>query len=764
VRQILEFGRRSLDALTKGLGAWRSAGVLASAIVAASVMMADYNGPVWNANIVYVQMSTGSGVTDVTNIDNAVIAAGNAGAVFFPANQTYTIGGCGVGIPGSTTVLPALLDLRGSTLKLTGSVATTTTASGSTGIVHSGDTTVNLVSGGHTLFCVGDNVFIRDASYANNDYTYPDIISACGTSVAGAPCTSDTLTLKYGVSFAQGGPTAAGSAVIERVDLPLQFGSGPSSPLTGNIRITNGVFGGNSSNRSAQSQNWSYGNLVFINSITGRAVVDHNIFQNSSVNGLEIDNASYARVADNYFTNIAGNGSWPGGNGTMVDFEESGNHFYKVYQFTGSTLPTVAEYGHTFATGAMSTSTGATRAVISNNIVDTSTGYCFNTVSASYDTQYVIAGNVFYHCDMGGFDIAGGGYAVVTGNLVQSSGHDTPYVTSAKEVTKVTGTAVTVITGNEFYDSVLNLVNDAQQLTVAGNLFDDVDLSNTHRSTNTNILAALWLSNASTYGGVASIIGNTFVNPQGNITDALDDIRLQNAEHVTVSGNEVYGGWIGLYLSGGTDITANGNNFVDQSNNNSSYQNATAILASSIALTNVSLAGNSIFNDNSSTYVWQAIDVGSPASFTNVAIKGNIIDASVAASNTTGGIRCGSETGAGLSISANVITMPSTTPAAINCPSLTSAAVVEWNKMYPTAVTFHQGSAAGVQNEITGTFTLSSGTVSVTGLPFASNTTYSCFAQDTTALNPVKMVPTSGSAATVTGTGSDAGVYDCKGS
>ena len=89
-------------------------------------------------------------------------------------------------------------------------------------------------------------------------------------------------------------------------------------------------------------------------------------------------------------------------------------------QFTNATTPTIAIYGHVLGYGSMVTSNSPHRLIVANNSVDTSQGRGFDGLNANNNTDYVVSGNIFYNCTMGGFQVNGGKQGTFTGNLINS--------------------------------------------------------------------------------------------------------------------------------------------------------------------------------------------------------------------------------------------------------------------------------------------------------------------------------------------------------
>lgn len=626
-------------------------------------------------NISPVPSPSGTAVGDTAAINAAFAKAGNGGTVRFPAGKTYLVGERCAGWPGSASgAVPALVDLNGSTIKLNPTVVKSTTTATAT----TGTTSVPVATGHGADFCAGDWVLLRDV-YANKIYSYPAKVTAVS---------SDTLAVTA-ISMASG-ITVPSGGVIERVDAPLYIAAGGLP-----VRVTSGTVDGNLSNRSTQSQVWSYGDLLVVQGAS-RANVDHMHFLNGAVSGLGLDDSSYTAVTESHFENLAGIGLWPGGAGTQVDFIVAGNTFKNVFQFTGATTPTADQFGHTSSQGAIASSNGSLRTVIANNTVDTSTGYCISTIQSPYSYEYAITGNALKSCDMGAWQVRADGLATITGNFAMNSGHDTPYVPGAKETTQIntSGDAEVVVSSNVFFDTVLNVVNDSKKVAITGNYFSNPDLTNVTRNTNVNIVAALGLFNATTFSGSATIAGNTFVGPSGAVTNSLDLLRLSAAKHVAVTGNNFTGGWIGLsILSAATDITIFGNDFVDQSNSNSGAQNAAAILSGNIALTNVQIAHNNMTLETSGTAAWSGINLAA-ATYTNASVTDNGIHENgvTPASGSQGIVFTG--TGAGLTLDSNRITMNSAGRNAIAASSASAALTLRDNTLNPAGVAFNIGSAA----------------------------------------------------------------------
>lgn len=702
-------------------------------------------------NAVLVANPSGSSTGDTQSIDSAVAAAGSGGTVVFPPNKTYLVGECGKGWPGSHSINPAKVDLNGSTIKLTSGYVFTI----ATGNVASGATTITVASA--SSFCVGDEIIVRDPYGSGANWTYPSEI----THIAGNVLTVGSL------NFGSGGPTVSGNPIVERVDYTLYFSG------TTPIRITGGTFDGNSSNRNGQTQVWGYGDCVMVPNTNSRVVFDHNTVQNCLVSGFGYDNANWADIESNYFSNIAGNGEWSGGQGVNAfDQVVTDNVFSNVFQFTNLTAPTATQFGHTFSQGAMASSLGPQRLTVSGNVVDTSKGFCVGNPGNATDIHYVISGNIFYHCDMGGFEVAGsaGGFVSITGNEIVASGHEASYVSGDAETTNINtqGAASNVnVTGNLFYDSVFDVFGPSPGVTISGNLFYDPDLTNVHHVTNVNVVAALLVNGAVNPSvlGTLAVTGNTFVLPSGNVTDELDAIDWNYCAHGVISGNEISGGWVGVRLEHTiTDLAISGNDIINQSNNNSSFTGAAAISAdSTLVAANLSISGNTVGLDLAGTVAWTGINLGNSSTYTNTLVSSNSIYSNQTPSTSQQGIGFGSSAAAGIATVGNSISLASGN--AINASNAGSSAIFSGNIARNGSLNY--GSNIWPEKTVTGRGSLSSGTltISLSGAnAFTSLSTYNCSGSDTTTpVDAVGFQPQSGTSLKATGNANDNFSYQCVG-
>lgn len=616
---------------------------------------------------VNVAHATGVTATDTANILAAFVAAGNGGVVVFPPNQIYSVNL----FKGLITNIPRLIVGNGSTLKMPAAVTTTTTA----GYVQGTDTSISVSDS--SAFAVGDPVVISDGA---GKFTYSVFVTSKG---------AGTLGLAGALAAIGTAGTISSGAVVLRDDRALHLTWSASL----DCEITGLVFDGNASNRPLGRQ-WSNQTGVYFESTiayTPRAWVHNCVFKDMPTDAFEIQDFTYLKVTDNHFENVFGNGIHPGGSSAgTLDYVCQGNTFKNCYQATGGTTPTVAAYGHTTQFGPITTSVSPKRAVIANNICDTSTGVGFS-VQGSDDTDIVLTGNIFSACDMGGFWVTNAARnVVITGNEILNCGHETPYISSKNEVTKVTayttGIPYVNISGNMFVNSVLNITGTNPDTNINGNVFVQDGQKNVSR-TNVYETGLLVIENGgSTNTGLINVSGNMFRSDYTSYTTGqMDCINLASKmSGVNIAGNSFVGGWCGIFTSTAQDnLSIVGNTFKNQMNSNGSGLNTSVIKIASALMNNLSVKDNTIINDLTTTKVWSAILCSTGTTWANAVISGNNIYCTATPGNgdgTANGFNLASNVGAGLNIFGNHVSMKNGTQIAIAGGSLGSTAVVRANR------------------------------------------------------------------------------------
>ncbi len=631
--------------------------------------------PPVNLQYTAVPAATGNSLTDTANINAAIAAAGNGGIVSFPSNQTYIIRN----YAGSTAVIPRLMIGNGSTLK-TDNAVYTTIASGS---VTTNTTTIVVVNS--SLFNVGDSLSLTDGA---GNFSNPTVITANNTA-------TNTLTV-VAITMSQGTTINSGATVL-RNDLCIYF-KWPAATSNLHLEVTGFILDGNQANRVGQQ--WANQQLTELQGAAGYTSAiwfHHNVFQNGPCDGLAVNDVSYIKIQDNHFQNIMGNGTHPGGSGNTFDVIVSGNTFYNVSQYNASTTPTVTVYGHVLGYGAMVTSDSPHRLVIADNVVDTAQGCGFDGINSNNDDTYAVTGNVFYNCTMGGFHVTGGKWGTISGNIINSCGHDIAYVTGDKEITCVNSSGTRVaITGNTFIESPLTIAGDSSEITITGNSF--TNLANQYGTS--NIYAALFITYSSVGSSKINVTGNEFRGPMNTaeltaVSGApLNGIQVYNGANINISENVITGYRFGIYTAGSIgfkNVKISGNVLQDQIA--SSGTSAHGIYLTSAILQGFKVCNNSISRLNDTSWYWMGIEQAvQTTTVNNASITGNQITTLVTPAITVG-MEFDSFTMAGFKIADNEFWLnPGSGCSAIAGGSMTSAC---WavNNIVHNGSTVNYGSA-----------------------------------------------------------------------
>ena len=593
--------------------------------------------PPVNLQYIAAPPATGVSLLDTANINAAIALAGNGGIVSFPPNQIYMIRN----FAGSTTVIPAKLLGNGSTLKLDAVVYTTIAG----GTVSTGTTSLAVANG--AVFNVGDSIALTDGA---GNFTNPTTI----TGISGNTLTVAAISLSAGTSLTTG-------ATVLRNDRCLFF-QWPAATNNLELEICNFILDGNSANRTI-GQQWTNQQIMEFQGYAGYTSAiwaHHNVLQNGPCDGLAVNDVSYLKIQDNHCQNIWGSGTHPGGSGNTFDVIITGNSFNNVGQFTNATTPTIAIYGHVLGYGSMVTSNSPHRLIVANNSVDTSQGRGFDGLNANNNTDYVVSGNIFYNCTMGGFQVNGGKQGTFTGNLINSCGHDVPYITGAKEITAInTGATKVSVTGNTFIESPFVIAGDAAEIAVTGNSF--TNLVNQYGAN--VVYAALFITYSTAGSAKIDVTGNSFRGPAvaAELTAVnnlpLNGIYLSSGLSININNNTITGYKFGIYAvtgaSGLKNVRISGNVLQDQLNY-AGGTNAHGILLSTTIMQNVKVCNNSIARLNDTTGGWTGIEQGvNPTTVNNVAIAGNQIASSVSPATSTVGMNLNSFGLAGFKIADN---------------------------------------------------------------------------------------------------------------
>lgn len=604
---------------------------------------------------ILVADATGNHVTDTAAINAAFAAAGSGGVVIFPSDQTYRT----YRKPGTLTTLPRLVKGNGCTLKLRDEVSTTLTG----GPYSAGATSITVASS--TGISAGDFLMISNASA----YIYPAYVS----NVVGNTLTVTALAFASGASVTGGDP-------VSTSDRCLSIEAGED----GYVEVTGLTFDGNQANRPS-NRRWTAFSLVDVAggapTYSPKMWFHHNVFQNSACDALGAANIPYTVVSDNHFENIYGNGYHPGSSvaGSTVDHICTNNTFSDVFKYTGSTSPTLLQYGHVSGHGAIVTSQGPARYVVANNVVDVSKGYGFDGVDNSATTHITVTSNVFKDCKHGAFraESATGSKAVFSGNVIQSCGQSGSVDTgSASEVTKIHSctAADMVISDNVFDNSVFGIFGSSGQIVVANNTFNLITKVSASGET-----GALMLVGGSCKDIV--VTGNYFRGPRTAAeSTAVSDTPLTAIEafgtvNLSVTNNIISGFRHGLANNGNslTGLLISGNVFTDQVNNGGTNAHG-VLLSAATSLNGVSIVNNVITRQNETMGAWLGIEVGLITNMNGLLISGNLITSHVTGTHT--GITMGSNTGSGVSISNNTVKLFDAGDQSILVSSFTSSGLV----------------------------------------------------------------------------------------
>ncbi|MFT5766754.1 MAG: hypothetical protein ACI9DH_000573 [Halioglobus sp.] len=626
---------------------------------------------------VIVADAVGTAAEDLAAINAAIVAAGTGGLVEFPPNQTYVVKNS----PGSSTIIPRIINGNGSTIKVRAEVTTTIT------------TTVNASSTEATLtdssaIAVGEEIFLSQGTA----FTYGIVVQTNNTGTG--VITFSNPNFGSGTQI-----TTGGNAVVDDKCLDFLWPAASADAVAADapMEIKNITFDGNVTNR-ATGNRWNRDTGLTLTGdgagdSTGWAWVHHCIFQNMSTNGVTVDDVGFFRIVDNHFENIKGSGIHMGGSGFCGNCIVSNNTFSNVYQLTAATTPTATEFGHVTGTGAIATSNGPKQMTVSDNIVDGCKAYGFDGLNNAFIEDLTLSGNVFIDCEWGAFQTSPNGEKLaVTGNIFTRCGHDDQVVASQFEITQINSPSGKVtVSGNVFTDTVLWVVSESTDVSISGNLFSFLN-----KSVGTRETGALILNSPA--GGVIeniSVMGNTFIGPSNSTESAaapvaesiLDALIVGVCKGLTISGNQIKGGRQGLLINSASLINASifGNTFTNQYNNDAGL-NCHGISISSLTVgTNFSIIGNTIYRSSSnSAGAWIALQIPSSSTAKNVLIAGNNITSEVAPAGGEFGIHTSSNSGDGITIRDNMVRMNSTASRAMLAGSLTSACVVTGNDWHLT--------------------------------------------------------------------------------
>ena len=598
---------------------------------------------------VYVAEATGTAATDTAAINAAITAAGTGGVVIFPPEQTYIVEKS----PGSTTVIPRIIDGNGSTIKLRSEVTTTTT------------TTVNGSSTQATLtdasgIDIGDTIYFSQGTSFSYGY---EVLTKPGSEVV----TFNANAFASGTEVTNTGDVVVLDQCL-RFDFPTLGEDADASAAP--MEIKNLTFDGNLAGRTT-GRRWNLpsGLKIFgdsAGSTTGWAWVHHCIFQNIPTQGFVCDDVPFVRCSDNHFKNIIGSGYNQGGHGYCEDGTCTNNTFTNVYQLTAATTPTATQYGHVTGSGAISTSEGPKQMTISNNVVDGSMAFGFDGLNNTNIEDLTLSGNVFLECDWGAFATDSDGEKMtISGNIITNCGHDDQIVASQNEVTRINSDSAKVsVSGNVFTDSVLFIVAGTNDVSITGNMFSFLNKSVGDRE-----LAALILGTA---GGTVieniNVTGNTFRGPSNSTESAaaptaesiLNAIDVGKCTGLTISGNQITGGRQGISINSASLINAtiSGNTLTNQYSNDSG-DNAHAIEIDALTVgKNISITGNTMLRSSSNTTgQWVGIELPNTTATEGVLIASNNIMTTVAPGSGQVGMKLGSNVGTEIMFAHNVINM-----------------------------------------------------------------------------------------------------------
>lgn len=582
-------------------------------------------------SVTYVAPATGVAATDVANINAALVAAGNNGTVRL-STGIYSYGyKAGQIVAATADRLPALVDLNGATLKHCGLVSTaTTTASYS---ASGGHQTISLNAGGAANFAVGDRIVFWSSTYAGGAVSNISNVVSVSTQ-------TDQIVINA-LSFLTGAATGVGAFVQHDDAIYCQNYSVVSRSSTASTIFANGRIDGNASARLSAStpmrQSWASNQLIIFGAamVTLRDVV----FVNAPCDAVAFNYAPYLKVTGCHFENVYGNGCHPGGDATnSIQQIFSGNSFYNVTQLSGVTTPTIDQYGHVTQSGAICTSAGPVKVVVSNNVIDTTTRHGFSAITST-DTDFVISGNNFTNCGAGAFTVTGGKNVAITGNHALTCGRDTNQSAGGtKDQTLISGNAGAdqnfAVTGNTFVDTCLILAIDAAGGTVSGNTFNTVGITNVTGNTNTILTASLVLLFSAATTGInrVTVSGNTIINAK-NTANALNGIYMVRGQDLNIVGNTIVGGRMGIFATAAsanplTNVRIASNIFTDQGLSAAGGANSTVIEWSAVAAClNCAIEDNTISCNNASTQTPTAMNIfaSAIAATTSLTVRNNRI-------------------------------------------------------------------------------------------------------------------------------------------
>jgi hypothetical protein len=611
---------------------------------------------------VIVADAVGTAPEDTAAINAAFTTAGTGGVISFPPNQTYRT----QGLPGSATIQPRLIHGNGSVIKLRDEVASTIAAG--SGPYSAGATAIVLTSASD--FAAGDKIVIASGTTRTNPVTINSIAT-------------NTLTLAGGGLVFETGTSVTAADPVSTSDSCLHI----EISSEGDVEITGLVFDGNKANR-ATNRAYHHSKLLSVNGDGGPAYfpafwVHHNVFRNAPCDSFGTNDLAYLKVTDNHFKDGFGSGFHPGGSAQSKDVICSQNTFSNVFQASSATTPTLLEYGHVSGHGAMVTSLGPIRYVVSNNVVDTCTGYGFDGINNSGNTHVVLANNIFTGCSHGGFraETAAGSKASITGNVLKDCGQAGTADTGGAEYTKLSGTtnADITVTGNVFDNSVLGIVLDSAQVVVSANMFNLVT-----KVASTEEQAALMLLQSGSEVKDSVVTGNVFRGPRTEAeidalsSDApLNGIQIGTASGITISANAIVGfrhaiQCIGAGISG---LSISNNSLKDQLRKTG--ENAHGIIVSSASsATAFNITGNTISRENETIGAWIGLEMGTITTARGVLISGNTMTVEAKPAAGRLGMVFGSNTGAGMVISNNIVNLFQAGDDAISANSFTAACKV----------------------------------------------------------------------------------------
>jgi parallel beta-helix repeat protein len=585
----------------------------------------DYQGPALNSTqlagltgaTVYAKAATGDPFIDAASLNAALLAAAG-GVMRLPAGQTYVIGGKASQVLVNSAP-PILIDGSGSTIQVTSAVVAATLSA----TASAGSTALVLQAGQGVLFAAGDRITLNAAAYATATYARATVASVTGDTLNIAALTMDAGTT-----------LAAGSFVQHDNNLYIQQTGSIALTALPNTTLRNIVFDGNSTARIANGLRQSYSGNMLLQPVQVAMTIDNCTFKNAPCDAVEGSALPFFKVRNSHFENVFGNGIHPGGSlTTTTDVSIIGNTFSNVSQSTNATAPTIDQYGHAYQSGAIITSNGPKRMVVSGNIVDTASRWGF-AASDVNDTEITLTGNIFYLCGAGGFHLyTSGKNNTVSGNIIISSGQrDVAHATGFKESSVVRGTSTgttpsdTSITGNIFIDSPLLLDNDATDIVVTGNTFSAPSLTNVSGFTNVWLAGCIVIGNASSGTKNIKIADNKFRLPV-NAVDALDGIHHTHVTNLSITGNQIVGGRFGVYSSGVcTNLHINNNQFVDQSVSSGGGNPRAWTSSNMTAFKGLQFNDNHCVVQQLSALGWGAVDLaGNAPTAGTAAIKGNTI-------------------------------------------------------------------------------------------------------------------------------------------